>query len=588
VVADNDFGIPGDEGGEAQVSAAPQGRPYDHDVVVVGSGFGGSVTALRLSEKGYAVHVYEAGRRFADDDFAKTSWDVRRYLWAPALKCFGVQRIHRLRNVMILAGAGVGGGSLNYANTLYVPPKPFFEDPQWGHITDWEAELAPHYETASRMLGVVTNPCDGPVEQIMREAAASLGKEATFRHTPVGVYFGKPGERAADPYFDGAGPERTGCTECGNCMVGCRDGAKNTLVKNYLWLAERLGARIEPMRTVVDIRPLDTAAPEAGYAVTTTATGAWFRRDRRTVTAGQVVVASGSWGTARLLHSLKTAGALPDLSPALGTLTRTNSEALGGAMGVKVPREMDLTKGVAITTSFHVDEVTHVENCRYGKGSNLMGGLATIMLDDGEGRPWVRFLRQAWRSPRDLVHMISLHKWSERSIIALVMQSLDNSLTVTGRRGLFGRTKLTSRQGHGEPNPTWFPQASAGVRAMEAAMKKATGVHVVGGGNVSALVDMPLTAHFLGGSVIADTPQRGVVDPYHRVWGYPGMHVVDGSTVSANLGVNPALTITAQAERAMSLWPRRGEADARPAQGQAYVRLDHDAGRPAAQSRLVG
>ncbi|HEY8663194.1 MAG TPA: FAD-dependent oxidoreductase, partial [Propionibacteriaceae bacterium] len=226
--------------GVAVDGVTADGRTYDYDVVVVGSGFGGSVTALRLAEKGYRVHVIESGRRFADQDFAKTSWDLRRYLWAPRLKCFGVQRIHRLPDVMILAGAGVGGGSLNYANTLYVPPAEFFEDPQWAGIADWQAELAPHYETASRMLGVVTNPCDGPVEQIMRRTADDLGVGDTFRKTPVGVFFGKPGERVPDPYFDGAGPDRTGCTECGNCMVGCRVGAKNTLVKNYLALAERI------------------------------------------------------------------------------------------------------------------------------------------------------------------------------------------------------------------------------------------------------------------------------------------------------------------------------------------------------------
>jgi len=561
---------------------------WDHDVVVVGSGFGGSVAALRLAEKGYGVLVYEAGRRFADADFARTSWDVRRYLWAPKLKCFGVQRIHRLRDVMILAGAGVGGGSLNYANTLYVPPEPFFRDQQWGHITDWQAELAPHYATASRMLGVVTNPCDGPVERLMREAARDLGVEGTFRHTPVGVYFGTPGTTVPDPYFGGDGPARTGCTMCGNCMVGCRDGAKNTLEKNYLWLAEKRGARIEPLRTVVDVRPLDPAHPEAGYAVTTEATGSWWRRDRRTVRAGQVVVASGSWGTAQLLQRLKATGVLPRLSAALGELTRTNSEALGGAMTLGVP-EVDLTHGIAITTSFHVDETTHVENVRYGKGSNLMGGLATLMLDvehpggDTGGaesrsterlpRP-VRFAALAARRPVAFARSLSVRKWSQRTVIALVMQSLDNSLSVHTRRGLFGRVKVTSRQGHGVPNPTWFPQASAGVRAMCRALTAATGLKTIEGGNISAIVDMPLTAHFLGGCAISDDPAHGVVDPYHRVWGYPGLHVTDGSAVSANLGVNPALTITAQAERACALWPRKGEVDRRPEQGAAYVRFD--------------
>jgi cholesterol oxidase len=365
-------------------------------------------------------------------------------------------------------------------------------------------------------------------------------------------------------------------------MVGCRDGAKNTLVKNYLWLAERLGAHIEPLRTVTDVRPLDPAHPEHGYAVTTERTGAWVRRDRQVTTAGQVVVAAGPWGTARLLQSLKVRGVLPELSDRLGDLTRTNSEALGGAMAMKVPPGVDLTRGVAITTSFHVDEVTHVENCRYGKGSNLMGGLASLLVDDapGDARPrrwWrrpARFVAQAVREPREFASTLSVRRWSERTVIALVMQSLDNSLTVRGRRRRFGGVALTSTQGHGTPNPTWFPQATAGVQAMTRALTRATGTRAVAGGNISAIVDMPLTAHFLGGCPISDDPDGGVVDPYHRVWGYPGIHVVDGSAISANLGVNPSLTITAQAERALSLWPRRGQSDRRPPQGQPYQRVD--------------
>jgi len=548
---------------------------YDYDVLVVGSGFGGSVTALRLAEKGYRVHVIESGRRFADDDFAKTSWNLRRYLWAPRLKCFGVQRIHRLPDVVLLAGAGVGGGSLNYANTLYVPPKAFFQDPQWAHIADWQAELAPHYETASRMLGVVTNPCEGPVEQIMRKTAQDLGVGETFRKTPVGVYFGKPGERAADPFFGGAGPGRTGCTQCGNCMVGCRVGAKNTLVKNYLALAERLGATIEPLRTVVAVEPIDDGRREAGYRVTTETTGAWFRKKRHTVTASQVVFAAGAWGTQRLLQRMSHEGQLADLSPRLGSLTRTNSEALLGATTVRVPRDVDLTKGVAITSSFHVDHETHVENVRYGKGSNAMGLLATIMVDGGGSTPRsVRFAGQAFRHPVRFLRATSVRRWSERSIIGLVMQSRDNSITVSGKRRLTGGVGLTSTKGHGESNPTWIPGGHKALRQMTVRLQESSGVPAVTGGSLGEIVNVPMTAHYLGGAVISDDPAKGVVDPWHRIWAYPGLHIVDGSTISANLGVNPSLTITAQAERAMSFWPNQGGQDPRPAQGSSYECLE--------------
>jgi len=544
---------------------------YDYDVVVVGSGFGGSVSALRLAEKGYRVHIIESGRRFADEDFAKTSWNLGRYLWAPRLKLFGVQRIHRLPDVMILAGAGVGGGSLNYANTLYVPPAAFFQDPQWAHIADWQSELAPHYETATRMLGVVTNPCDGPVEQIMRQTADDLGVGETFRKTPVGVFFGKPGQRVPDPYFGGAGPERTGCTQCGNCMVGCRVGAKNTLVKNYLALAERLGVTIEPLRTVVAVQPIDEGSRAAGYRVTTEATGAWVRKDPKTVTASQVVFAAGAWGTQRLLHRMSYDGVLRDLSPALGGLTRTNSEALLGATTVRVPRDVDMTKGVAITSSFHVDPQTHVENVRYGKGSNVMGLLATILVRGGGSVPRpVRFLTQAIAHPVTFLRSLSVRRWSERAIIGLVMQSHDNSITVSARRRLTGGVGLTSKQGHGAPNPTWIPAGHKALRQMAVRLAERTGIPALAGGSLGEIVNMPLTAHYLGGAVISDDPSTGVVDPWHRVWGYPGLHIVDGSTVSANLGVNPSLTITAQAERAMSFWPNRGGSDPRPKQGSAY------------------
>ena len=535
---------------------------FDEDVVIVGSGFGGSVAALRLTEKGYRVNVFEAGRRFADEDFAKTSWDVRRYLWVPALGCFGVQRIHRLPHVMILAGAGVGGGSLNYANTLYEPGAAFFADPQWASIRDWRTALAPHYATARRMLGVVDRyPHDGPVERIMAGAAEDLGVGATFRRAPVGVWFGEPGKRVADPFFGGEGPERTGCTLCGNCMVGCRVGAKNTLVKNYLALAERRGAVIEPLRTVTEVREL----PDGGFSVTTRRSGAWFRRREQTVIAREVVLAAGTWGTQQLLHRMKASGALPRISDAVGRLTRTNSEALDGAVAVRVPERVELARGVAITTSFHVDDRTHVENVRYGPGSNLMGALATVLVPGDRALPGrlAALAGQVLRRPVQALRLASLRRWSERGIIALVMQTADNSLTLSLRRRL-GRTRLTSAQGHGAPNPSHLPEAHRAARAIAARLQREGGVPTAARGSWPEVFGIPLTAHFLGGAVISGAPEEGVVDEYQRVWGHPGLHVVDGAAVPANPGVNPSLTITALAEHALSHWPRNGEPDTRP------------------------
>jgi cholesterol oxidase len=332
--------------------------------------------------------------------------------------------------------------------------------------------------------------------------------------------------------------------------------------------------RIEPLRTVVDVRPLDPDQPDAGYAVTTERTGAWRRRDRRTVTAGQVVLAAGTWGTQKLLHSLRAAGSLPHLSPRLGELTRTNSESLLGAVTRSVPRDADLAKGVAITSSFHPDDNTHVENVRYGKGSNSMGLLGSLLVDGGGRRPrWARWLGQAARRPDQVARTLWVRHWSERTVIGLVMQSLDNSLTVSARRRPLGGVGLTSRQGHGQPNPTWIPAANVALRRLAARLSERTGLKAYAGSSLGEIADIPMTAHFLGGAVIGDGPGTGVVDAYHRVWGYPGLHVVDGSAVSANLGVNPSLTITAQAERAMSLWPNRGDADPRPAQDEVYAVL---------------
>ena len=536
----------------------------DYDVVVVGSGFGGSVAALRLTEKGYRVGVVEAGRRFADDEFAKTSWDLRRYLWAPALGCYGIQRIHLLRSVMVLAGSGVGGGSLVYANTLYRPLKPFFTDRQWSHITDWESELSPYYDQATRMLGVVPNPTTTPADRVMQHVAAQMGVADSYHVAPVGVFFGEPGQPAEDPYFGGEGPTRTGCTECGSCMSGCRVGAKNTLVKNYLHLAEKNGAEVLPLTTVTRL----AQRPDGTWLVRTRRTGGKLRRRERTITAGQVVLAAGTWGTQQLLHRMRATGQLPGISPKLGELTRTNSEAIVGAGRFTVDDSANFTEGVAITSSIHPDENTHIEPVRYGKGSNAMGLLQTLATDGALSTPrWLQFLSQAARHPIRLARLLSVHRWSERTLILLVMQSLDNSITTSSKRGLFGRLKLTSKQGPGEPNPTFIP---AGHRANLLAAQHIDGV---AGGTWGELFNIPLTAHFIGGCAIGEDAEHGVIDPYHRVFNYPGLSVVDGAAVTANLGVNPSLTITAQAERAFAFWPNKGEVDPRPEQSAGYRRL---------------
>ncbi|WP_433265684.1 FAD-dependent oxidoreductase [Actinosynnema sp. CS-041913] len=555
------------------------GNKTDYDVVVVGSGFGGSVAALRLTEKGYRVAVIEAGRRFADDEFAKTSWDLRRYLWAPALGCYGIQRIHALRNVVVLAGSGVGGGSLVYANTLYRPLKPFYRDRQWAHITDWEAELAPFYDQASRMLGVVENPTTTPSDEVMRKVAEDMGVAGSYHATPVGVFFGEPGTEVEDPYFGGAGPKRTGCVECGECMTGCRVGAKNTLVKNYLYLAERNGAQVLPLTTVTDLRQ----ARDGTWSISTRRTGGKVRKGRRTITAGQVVLAAGTWGTQELLHRMKAEGKLPRLSAKLGELTRTNSESIIGAGRFTVDENRNFSQGVAITSSIHPDEQTHIEPVRYGKGSNAMGLLQTLSTDGAKSTPRVlQFLGQALRHPVQFARIVSVRRWSERTVILLVMQSLDNSITTFSKKGLF-RRKLSSKQGHGEPNPAFIP---AGYQANLLAAKHIGGV---AGGTWGELFNVPLTAHFIGGCPIGSDADHGVIDPYHRVYGYPGLSVVDGAAISANLGVNPSLTITAQAERAFSLWPNKGEADRRPAQGEGYRRVPAVSPvRPAVPASAVG
>jgi cholesterol oxidase len=539
----------------------------EYDVIVVGSGFGGSVAALRLCEKGYRVAVLESGRRFDATDLPGSSWDVRRFLWAPRLGCFGIQRVHFLRDVVVLAGAGVGGGSLNYANTLYQPLDAFYNDPQWGALADWRAVLAPYYDQAQRMLGRVENPSLSPADEAMQAVAADMGVADSFRLAPVGVFFGPPGTapgtELADPYFGGAGPSRRTCVQCGECMTGCRRGAKNTLLTNYLHLAERAGAVVMPLTTVRSLWP---APGGGGWSVGVAATGAVGPRSRRTLTAEHVVLAAGTYGTQRLLHAMVADGKLAHLSPRLGYLTRTNSESLLGAVVPRGRQHPDFSRGVAITSSFYPDAHTHVEPVRYGHRSNMMGLFGTVLVDGPEGpqdrrSSWGRFWSALRRDPGAFGRGLDLRSWSERSVIALVMQARDNSLTLFAKRGLLGGARMSSRQGHGAANPSWLPIGHDVVRRLAAK---------IGGrpsGTWGEIFGVPMTAHFLGGCAIGASPSEGVVDPWHRVFGYEGLHIVDGSAVPANPGVNPALTITSLAERAFSYWPNRGEVDARPPLG---------------------
>ncbi len=416
------------------------------------------------------------------------------------------------------------------------------------------------------MLGVTTYPVSTAADRAMRAVADRMGVGHTFRATPVGVHIGRPGERVADPYFGGVGPDRTGCLHCGGCMTGCRYGAKNSLVKNYLWLAERHGAEVRPLTTVTAVRP---ASSGAGYEVETVRTGAWFARRRERVQADQVIFAAGALGTQQLLHAMRATGDLPGLSARVGALTRTNSEAI---LGVTVPRPaasrrgLDFTDGVAITSSFHPDPRTHIEPVRYGRGANAMGLLQSALVDGGPRR-FRRWLGTMARQPLTYLRMLSVRDWSERTVIALVMQSLDNSLTTHYRRSWLGRRRLTATEGHGAANPTWIPAGNQAARLL------AEEIGGIPGGTLLEPFNVPMTAHLLGGAVIGGSPADGVIDAYHRVFGHPGLHVLDGAAVSANLGVNPSLTITAQAERALSCWPNRGDADPRPPLGEPYRRI---------------
>lgn len=532
---------------------------YDYDWVVVGSGFGGSVSALRLAEKGYSVAVLECGKRFGDDDFPKSTWDSRRYFWAPRLGMKGIFRLSTFKDIAVVSGSGVGGGSLGYANTLYVPPSQFFEDPQWADLDDWESALAPHYETAQRMLGVVVHENDDPADQLLRELGEELGVGDTYRKTPIGVYLDNPGETVPDPFFEGEGPERTGCVQCGRCMVGCPHGAKNTLVKNYLWLAEHRGVEVQAERTVTDIRPLGAADGSEGYSIDSERSGLLRGRRRRTVTARGVIVAAGPLGTNKLLQRCRLGGSLPRISPRLGELVRTNSEMI---LAVTVPEDYpeDLTRRVAITSSIYPDPHTHIETVTYGKAGDSMSTLYTLLVGDGTRvtRP-LKLLGQILRHPARFAKVLWPRGWSRRTIILLVMQTLDNAIALRPKLKRSGEVRLQTEQDPERPNPTFIPVAN---QAAEWLAERTGGI--AQSSVMEAMLNIPTTAHILGGAVIGHGPEDGVVDARQRVFGYENLLVCDGAAVPANVGVNPSLTITALAEHAMAGIPPKEGAEPRP------------------------
>lgn len=523
----------------------------DVDWVVIGSGFGGSVSALRLAQKGYSVRVLEAGRRFADSDFAKTTWQARRYYWMPRLGLTGILRMTVFRDVFVVSGSGVGGGSLGYANTLYRAPTAFFEDPQWRDLADWEAELQPCYDEAERMLGVTTYDAKGAADEILEEYAHEIGVGETFRPTRVGVFLGAEGETVPDPYFGGEGPDRTGCLRCGSCMVGCRHGAKNTLMKNYLWFAERLPVDIRPLRTVTDIQPHGAEDGSQGYIIRHRPSGAWLGRGEQTVRARGVVIAAGTLGTNRLLFRCKLSGSLPRLSDRLGYLVRTNSESILAVTAPPTDRR-DFTRGVAITSSIYPTPDTHIEPVTYGAGADSQSLLFALLTESGRrGTRPLHFLRAIARHPRRAARAARIKDWSRQTMIILVMQTLDGAMRLKVRRRLpGGDVVLTTEQDALSPNPDQIP-AAYDAAAWLTEKLRGTPQAVF----TEATMSIPTTAHILGGAVIGSTPENGVIDAEQRVFGYENLLVCDGAAIPANVGVNPSLTITALAERAIAKIP---------------------------------
>ena len=527
------------------------------DFVVIGSGFGGGVSAMRLVEKGYRVLVLERGKRFRDEDFPKTNWDVWKYLWLPSLRCFGILQITQLGGLMVMVGSGVGGGSLMYANVMMEPDDRMFESLSCRRLADWKTLLRPHYDTAKRMLGVVPNPRRWPADEVLQQIATDMGRGHTFRPTEVAVFFGESGQEGKlvpDPYFGGAGPARKGCTHCGGCMVGCRENRKNTLTKNYLYFAEKWGAVIRPEAEVVDIRPLPEGQPDgARYEVAYRSSTAWLFKLERTVRTRNAVISAGTPGTLKLLfHCRDVSRSLPDLSPRLGDCVRTNSEALLGVMACD--DQTDYSAGVAITSIFQADDVTAIEPVRWSEGSSLTNLLAAPLIEAGGRGVFARLLmasREVVRHLRDLVRAIRAN-WARRTTILLVMQTKDNLIQLRPRRGwltLF-RRGLVAKQDDENPVRAEIPIGHEVTRAFA---EKIDGVPA--GTFSESILNMPSTAHILGGAPFGRDAGEGVIGLNCEIHNYPGLYVVDGSIMPANPGINPSLTIVALAEYAMSQIP---------------------------------
>ncbi|MCX6055153.1 MAG: GMC family oxidoreductase [Chloroflexi bacterium] len=521
----------------------------DFDFIVIGSGFGGSVSALRLTEKGYRVAVLEKGLRYEPADFPKTNWHLRRSVWMPRLGLLGIQALTLLRHVLVLHGVGVGGGSLVYANQLIEPDKAILDKLEWGS-EDWKERLAPHFLEAKRMLGAVMCPEIGNADRILQQVGIELRGEDTFHINPVGVFFGESGKTVPDPYFNGEGPDRTGCKKCGACMIGCPVGAKNTLDRNYLYLAEKRGAQIFPATEVIGVRPGTTS----GYEVIVQQAHGLLRK-KRVLSSRNVIFSGGVLGTVDLLLRCKSNGMLPNLSDRLGDLTRTNSEAILGVDSRD--HTTDWNDHIAITSGIYPDSSTHIEVVRYNKGSDLLYAIATILTDGGGKIPrTLRFLGNILRHPYQFLRALWIPGQSARTSVLLVMQSTENYLHL--HRNAFGLVSTLPLDG--KRIPTYIPIANEVTRRMAEKMKG-----YPKGSWFEVLLDAPTTAHILGGCVLGEKPEQGVVDTQGRIFGYPGLYVVDGSVIPVNLNANPALTITAVAEYFMSHIPEKESFSSTPA-----------------------